>query len=501
LAAESHDFDGRLQVFFHKIKNYPLALKSRGGENMRESNLRTIKKILVIALTFSLVLGLGAQASLAVKGGHCSSASSLATSWYLAEGFTGDNFDTYILLSNFSATTDSLVRVSYMREDGTVIRKKYTIKKNTRYSIHVDDIPELADTAFSTVVDVLPPGPDIVVERAMYFDYGGRTGGHATAASPLTGSVWYFAEGFTGGDFDTYILLENPNPTNDAEVKVTYMKQDGTTVEQNLTVVSESRYTIHVDELAGMSDTAFSTKVAVQSGPDIVAERSMYFDYGDRIGGHTNIGLEGSLIDNKYYLAEGYTGSDFDTYVLLSNPSDTTDATVDVTFVKPDGAILTETYNIGKHSRHTIHVDEIPGFSDVSFGTTIETSVGQVVAERAMYFNYEGKDGGHVASATPDGLMDSIWYLAEGYTGGGFDTWLLLFNPSTTTDAQVRVSFVQPDGTSRSLIQEVPKQSRRSIYVDSINGMEDMAFGTKTEVISGPNVVLERAMYFDYPIE
>ena len=464
----------------------------------RKRKLRV--NILVTVIAISMILGLGAQTSLAVKGGHCSSSSSPATTWYLAEGFTGGKFDTYILIANYSVATDSTVRVTFMRQDGTVIQKKYTVTKGSRYSINVGEIPELQNTAFSARVDVIA-GYDVVVERSMYFDYEGRTGGHVTMASQQLGSTWHFAEGFTGGDFDTYILLGNPNPTNGASVKVTYMKQDETIVEQTVDVASESRYTIHVDEVAGMSDAAFSTKVEVLSGPNIVAERAMYFSSSGRVGGHVNVGVDGGAIDTKYYFAEGYTGGDFDSYVLLSNPSITTDATVNLTLTKPDGTSKTESYAVPKHSRHTVHVDEISGFSDASFSTEIQSTAGQIIAERAVYFSYDGKNGGHATTATPDALMNTKWYLAEGYTGGDFDTWVLLFNPDATTDAEVQVKFLLPDGTYETVFQTVTKLSRRSIHVDEVSGMDDISFGIKTEVVSGPNVVVERSMYFDYPIE
>ena len=41
-------------------------------------------------------------------------------------------------------------------------------------------------------------GKGIVVERAMYFDYSGRRGGHAAMGVPQTSTTWFFAEGYTG---------------------------------------------------------------------------------------------------------------------------------------------------------------------------------------------------------------------------------------------------------------------------------------------------------------
>ncbi|NPV60682.1 MAG: hypothetical protein HPY75_13625, partial [Actinobacteria bacterium] len=49
-----------------------------------------------------------------------------------------------------------------------------------------------------------------------------------------------------------------------------------------------------------------------------------------------------------------------------------------------------------------------------------------------------------------------VWYLAEGYTGGEFDTWVLVQNPGDE-DAKVTLSFQLPPGTSADPINlDVP---------------------------------------------
>ncbi len=474
-----------------------------------KSKMGMVSRLLTIMLVASMVLGLSAAASFAVDGGHSTLSTWPAATWYLAEGFTGGEFDTYILLSNFDNTTDAEVRVTYMLTDGTVIQRMHTVAKESRLTIHVDEEPQMSDAQFATEIEVTS-GPNIVAERTMYFRYDTRVGGHSCIASRWLDTQWYFAEGYNGGEFDTYILLSNPDTTTDASVTLTYMKQDGTTKTQNVTVEKQSRITIHVDEVPEMSQAQYSTKVEVTAGPGIVAERAMYFDYQGRIGGHATIGFCGGTIPDRSYLAEGYTGGEFDTYVLLNNPSTTTDATVNVTFMKDDGTSKTENYTVPKETRHTIPVDEITGFEDAAFGTTVETTAGTVLAERAMYFNYYGNSGGHATLATPADTiagpstranwMDNWWYLAEGYTGGNFDTWILLSNPDNATDTDVDVTFVKPDGTTTTSSLTVPRQSRRSIHVDDLAGMEDMSFGVWTDVTSGPHLVVERAMYFDYLI-
>ncbi len=434
--------------------------KKRGALEMRTCVARTTRLLIPLMFTVVAILLLSSFPSYAVEGGHATLSTWPANTWYIAEGFTGGSFDTYILLANLHPTMNSYVRITYMKQDGTSLTRYYWVDSRSRNTIHVDEIPELSNTAFSATIAV-DDGANIVAERAMYFDYNGRRGGHSSIASRWLAPGWSFAEGFTGGDFDTYILLSNPHATEDATVQVTYYKQDGTTVSQTVYVPHRSRHTIHVDEVPGMSNAQFSTYVVeYDDHPSIVAERAMYFDYNGKVGGHATMGLPAPASVDRMYLAEGYTGPGFDTYIVFMNPWPHQE-TVNLTLIKDDGTTTMVSFDIDPRSRYTIHVDELPGFSDASFGAKIETEVSGILAERAMYFDYYGLEGGHVTLATPadrtapfgttHNWMGATWYIGEGYSGGGFDTWLLLFNPSSTGDAEVTLTFVKPDGSETEI--------------------------------------------------
>ncbi len=100
-----------------------------------------------------------------------------ASTWYLAEGYTGSGFQTYVLLQNpndVSATVD----VTYMIEGESNVSKQYTIGPNTRYTIPVNN--EIGNgKSVSTKVSA---DQNIIVERAEYWDGGGIhwVGGHNT---------------------------------------------------------------------------------------------------------------------------------------------------------------------------------------------------------------------------------------------------------------------------------------------------------------------------------
>ena len=111
-------------------------------------------------------------------------------------------------------------------------------------------------------------------------------------------STFYFAEGTCRPNFDPYICIQNPG-TSDANVTITYMKGNGSTDTQTLTVPANSRSTVRVkDKLGEANDAAhdFSSKVECTNGQQIIAERPMYFNYQGAgglnwTGGHDVVGF------------------------------------------------------------------------------------------------------------------------------------------------------------------------------------------------------------------
>jgi hypothetical protein len=81
------------------------------------------------------------------------------------------------------------------------------------------------------------------------------------------------------------------------------------------------------------------------------------------------------------------------------------------------GSQRTRTDKLQPHSRFTIHVDEQPGLDNAEVSTMVQVQGdGSVIAERAMYFVYNGIwSDGHDAAGVSE--PSTIWYFAEGYTG------------------------------------------------------------------------------------
>jgi len=101
--------------------------------------------------------------------GHASAGITQAsTSWFLAEGATGDFFDLFVLIANPTASSAD-VRVTYLLQGGGTIQRTYRVAGRSRYTIWVDqEDARLANASLSTLVQSTNDLP-IIVERAMWW--------------------------------------------------------------------------------------------------------------------------------------------------------------------------------------------------------------------------------------------------------------------------------------------------------------------------------------------
>jgi hypothetical protein len=76
-----------------------------------------------------------------------------------------------------------------------------------------------------------------------------------------------------------------------------------------------------------------------------------------------------------YFLAEGATGSFFDTDVLIANPHDGS-IPITLTFFKEDGSTITQDRLLLPTSRTTIRVDSIPGLEATAVSTLVTSTSG-----------------------------------------------------------------------------------------------------------------------------
>lgn len=329
-------------------------------------------------------------------GSHAeTSVAAPSTIWYLAEGATTFNFNLFYLLQN-PGDTAADVEITYLRpapEAPFVLN--YTVPAHTRFNVWVNLIPELTEAEISAVVQSDVP---IIVERAMYLDAGGQlfSAGHDSAGVVSPALNWYFGEGATGNFFDTFILLENPNPS-DAEVTILYLLFDGTTVSKDYVVSANSRHTVWVDfEDPKLANTAVASSVSSTNGVGIIAERAMWFpgptaDTWNEAHNSPGATATGTI----WALAEGEVGGTraSETYILISNTGPTL-GTVRVTLYFEDGTSAERVFNVLANSRFNVNVlEDFPAAVNRRFATIVASegpSPAPLVVERSVYTAVNG---------------------------------------------------------------------------------------------------------------
>jgi len=307
------------------------------------------------------------------------------TAWYFAEGTTRANFDEYLCLEN-PGSSNVQATVTYMLGTGKNVPQTVPIPANSRVTVNVRDaVGPNQDVS----AQVLCSGP-IIAERPMYFDYKGVwTGGHDAMGAAAPADSWYFAEGTTRTGFETWLCMQNPG-AKAANVKASFMAQDGKVIEKNIKIAPNSRYTYSMNAALGPNVDA---STLLTSDQPIVAERPMYFNYhGTITGGHDVMGANEPK--TTWYLAEGTTRKGYDEWLCIQNPGKS-EVEVTISYMLASGQPKTQVIKVAKQTRYTVSVNDAVGPNqDVSAKVTAPSPV---IVERPMYFKTsDGITGGHV---------------------------------------------------------------------------------------------------------
>ncbi len=321
-------------------------------------------------------------------------AATAATSkeWYFAEGCTGSGFEEYICVLNPGHSDAHLTFRFQTQEVGARVRDGgYLVPARSRRTFNVN---ALLGSGYQTSLKLESDRP-VVVERAMYFDYGpGWTGGHCVMGKTAPGKDYYFAEGTTRPGFDEWLTLQNPG-TSTIHVHATFQLSAGAPVEKDYDVPAAGRSTLYVPHEVGVGK---DVSVYLSSESPFLAERPMYFDYGGYgnrgwTGGHCVIGA--GAASTQWFFAEGYTGEGFDEWLCIQTPGDT-GADVTITYYAEGGEPVRKApFTVAPASRYTLLVN-----ADAGSGLAVSAKVSSdlpIIVERPTYFDYGGEwGGGHV---------------------------------------------------------------------------------------------------------
>ncbi|NPV58724.1 MAG: hypothetical protein HPY75_03550 [Actinobacteria bacterium] len=414
----------------------------------------------------------------------------------LAEGYTGAGFQQYLCIGNPNDQAAN-VEIYYFFPDGTYLDDALTVSARSRETLDVNNYVNPYFEHGTEVSTVVFSDLELAVERPMYFHYQGRwTGGHTVTATPYISKVWCFAEGYTGAGFEEYVCVFNPNDAP-ANLNFYFQTKGAGEVERTDSVPAMSRRTFKVNELLGKDQEC---SLLLESDQMVVAERPMYFDYtglGNHHweGGHCVMGLP--YLSREYFFAEGTTREGFEEWLTIQNPNpDPITVIASYQLGEGQGTPVMKSYVVAPESRHTVNVqDEVGREKDASIKLASED---YFLAERPMYFRYTGHgaswEGGHCVIGASD--LSSEWFFAEGCTGSGFQEWLCLQNPSGT-DAVLEISYMGKSGPVAVKEVSVPAGTRKTLRVNDEAG-EGQEISCSLRVKSGPPVMAERPMYFDF---
>jgi hypothetical protein len=288
---------------------------------------------------------------------------------------------------------------------------------------------------------------------------------------PATNFEYFLAEGCTAYGFETWVLIANPNDT-EATVSISYLTDKGAINKDPVKVPPRSRLTVN----AASDAWAMNAGVRVGSDKPVYVERSMY--WAERIEGHDSIGT--ATGSTEWYLADGHTADGFETWIEILNPL-AEECTARVTYMTPEGTVPGPSVAIPGYSRKTVFAADTVNGSDVSARVT---SSRPVVVERSMY--WDGRRGGSGSNGVKVPARD--WYIAEGATHSGFETYVLLLNPGGT-DTVASLELMTPEGTRNKQVA-VPAGSRRTVKLNDIIAGQDVS----THVHSDEPIVAERSM-------
>ena len=334
------------------------------------------------------------------KGGHnVMGVNVLQREWYFAEGTTrfndpdANNFEQWLTIQNPSDTQAANVVVTYMLGTGQNVDRVYSVAPHSRCTVEVaKDIGVNQDVSTRIVSDI-----PIAAERPMYFSYHGfAVDGSNVVGATGPDTSWAFAEGCTRAGFQEWLTIQNPNDVV-ANCQIKYLTGAGKITTVTRQVRPRSRDTVDVLQHVGDNQ---DVSIKMISDVPVIAERPMYYIYGMDSGKNWNGG--DSVVGNPapstaYFLAEGTTISNFDTYYSLMNPREDKSCNVVIEYMFGDGTTQRLEYCINPHSRITINVREAIA-REANVSGSISAAF-PIVIERPMYFNYgQGITGGHDVS-------------------------------------------------------------------------------------------------------
>ncbi len=342
----------------------------------------------------------------------------LSTTFYIADVAVGPqnggNYASFITILNPPSGQSATVTATYYSSGVSVGTDQVIVPAGTRGTIFPNAHSPALPAHVAVVVSSTQP---VAVERPTYFsnvdegNAGTVSGGADVIGVQALSKDWLFAEGYTGGQFQEQFVIANLDPANvAATVNITLELPTGPVPQPAFTVPPNSQVIWNVNSAAaGQNVSAEITSV----GAKIVAEREMFFHYNhvgngrslQVMGGTDVLGQPGPSAQTLYSFAEGYVNTGYDEWLTLQNPTANAE-TIWITLYNALGNTFTFYINVSPNSRATVDIVNAvfyglyhngDGYKGLEVAMTVQTTStggGPFVAERPMYSNVNGIQGG-----------------------------------------------------------------------------------------------------------
>jgi hypothetical protein len=189
-----------------------------------------------------------------------------------------------------------------------------------------------------------------------------------------------------------------------------------------------------------------------------------------------------------WYLAEGTSDYGFDTYINIMNPNSTVEY-ADVSYMTKTGLKTRPKVKLQPMSQTVINPRNDIGVTDFSTKVTCEKDK-SICVDRRMTWRGQGAPTSEGHASVGVTAPARTWYLAEGSSKWGFESWLLIQNPNGAV-AHCQVTYMVEGVGPKTVAHNVPANSRASFSMADDIGSGDASI----KVVSDQQVIPERSMY------
>jgi hypothetical protein len=330
------------------------------------------------------------------------------TTWYFAEGYTGQSFQEYLTIQNPFSTTAS-VTVTFLPQSvpaTTTQQEVFTVPGNSRATrnIRADYLPYVLAGFGQSIGLAVTSNQPIVAERVEYWGDGvgsGKFGASAKAGATGAGKSFIFAYGSDPGSTpqvsaaqlisdESYVTVINPNPASlsDAVVLVSFFDMAGNPLgSKSITVSPQTRETVVVNQVINAgAPVAGPFYTVVSSDQPVFVEKPQYLGGTPNSGRHPGVSPSGTIGGVTSVLFPNVntgtaSGTPISETVFIVNTS-AAPITVNGTYYTPSGTTVTKAYSVASNQMVVVNVNADSGGLPVGPLGAQFTSTGQFVAAR-----------------------------------------------------------------------------------------------------------------------